>query len=53
MAKFEPGSIRQISRYDRLWPKIIKAVMPAMPNSIRTCGPIRNLLKPEIPVRVN
>ena len=24
------------SRYHRLWPKIIKAVVPAMPNSIRT-----------------
>jgi hypothetical protein len=28
------------TRYHRLWPKIIKAVVPAMPNSIRTRGEI-------------
>lgn len=28
------------SRYDQLWPKIIKEVVPAMPNSIRTRGEI-------------
>lgn len=33
------------SRYDRLWPKIIKNAFPQMPNSIRTRG--------EISIRVN
>lgn len=28
------------ARYDRLWPQIIRAVVPAMPNSIRTRGEI-------------